>query len=206
MEFPDRKEKELDPADGMNMILGGICLFLGGLGVIVLSVFVSFFLMIVAAIMLVGGICMCKGCYTIEPNQAFVMTFWGDYKGTVKKNGVFWINPLYSKAPLSLRAETRQSATLKVNDKLGNPINIACTFIYQVEDTYRAMFDVTDYENFVRVMSESAIRDLASMYPKDTSDEYDNEALTLRGAKEQVTGHLEWMLNNRLHRAGIRVN
>jgi regulator of protease activity HflC (stomatin/prohibitin superfamily) len=129
----------------------------------------------------------------------------GEYKGTVKDNGLFWVNPFYTKQEISMKYHNLDGQTLKVNEKNGNPIEIAIVVVYQVDDTYRAVFDVDSYTNFVRVQSEAAVRTLAGMYPYDTFEESDNELMTLRGGREEVRKVLEQQLQERFNRAGIKV-
>ena len=129
----------------------------------------------------------------------------GDYKGTIKGNGLFWVNPFYEKQTINLKAQNLQGHIIKVNDKGGNPIEIAVVIVWQIEDTYRARFDVDNYVNYVAVQSEAAVRHLAGLYPYDTFDENDHESLTLRAGREEVRNVLEKELNDRFHRAGIKV-
>lgn len=131
--------------------------------------------------------------------------FCGEYAGTIKDNGLFWVNPCYTKTPISLRASNLQGQVIKVNDRGGNPIEIAVVVVYKVDDTYRASFDVDNYTHFVSVQSEAAVRHLAGCYPYDTFDESDNETLTLRGGTDQVKAVLEKELTERFARAGIKV-
>lgn len=145
----------------------------------------------ISLILICAGCCCCQGIYTVNPSQAYVLTMWGEYKGTVKDNGLFWVNPWFTKQMISMQYHNLDGETLKVNDKNGNPIEIAIVVVYQVDDTYRAIFDVDNFTNFVRVQSEAAVRSLAGMYPYDTFDEADNELLTLRGGREEVRRVLE---------------
>jgi len=123
----------------------------------------------------------------------------------VKKNGFFWANPFLTKRNVTLRARNLNGERLKVNDRAGDPIEIAAVVVWQVEDTYRACFDVDDYEHYVVVQSEAAVRHLAGSYPYDTFEDGEEETLTLRAGKEQVSAELERELQERFDRAGIRV-
>ena len=153
----------------------------------------------------VGGLIL-SGILVVNPNESRVLVLFGSYQGTVKKNGFAWANPFYTKKRISLRARNLNGQKLKVNDKTGNPIEIAAVVVWQVEDTYRASFDVDDYENYVVVQSEAAIRHLAGSYPYDTFEEPgQEEVLTLRGGTDQVAQVLEKELSDRFHRAGVRV-
>jgi len=126
--------------------------------------------------------------------------------GTIKKNGLFWVNPLYVKKKISLRARNFDSERLKVNDKLGNPIIISTILVWRVRDTHKAAFDVDNYENFVRIQTDAAVRELASKYPYDNfADEGVTEDITLRSSMTEVNEALEKELEDRLAIAGIEV-
>ncbi len=130
----------------------------------------------------------------------------GKYIGTVKDNGFYWANPLYTKKGISLRASNFDSERVKVNDKLGNPIMISTIAVWKVKDTFKAAFDVDNYENFVRVQSDAAVRKLASLYPYDNfEDEGQAEEITLRASVNEVSEALEKELAERLDMAGIEV-
>ncbi len=143
------------------------------------------------------------GFFVINPNTSRVMIFFGDYRGTVKKNGFFWVNPFFVKRKISLRAHNFDSERVKVNDKLGNPILISVILVWQVEETYKAAFEVNDYEHFVRVQSDAAVRKLAGTYAYD--DFEDETEITLRSGMNEVNHALEEELMERLAIAGIKV-
>lgn len=143
-----------------------------------------------------------SGIIVINPNHSRVMTFFGKYVGTAKDNGLLFVNPLYKKQKISLRAENLESAKLKVNDKMGNPIEIAAVIVWQVQDTYKAAFEVADYNHYVKVQSEAAIRHLATSYAYDHMED-ETATITLRDGGEQVNAMLEKELNDRLSPAGI---
>lgn len=145
------------------------------------------------------------GLFIVNPNDSRVLVLFGTYKGTVKKNGFCWANPFLVKKNVTLRARNLNGERIKVNDRAGNPIEIAAVVVWQVEDTYRACFDVDDYEHYVVVQSEAAVRHLAGSYPYDTFEDGEEETLTLRGGKELVSEQLERELQERFDRAGIRV-
>jgi hypothetical protein len=134
-----------------------------------------------------------------------VLVLFGTYKGTVKSNGFFWANPFYTKRKVTLRARNLNGAKLKVNDRAGNPIEIAAVIVWQVGDTYRASFDVVHYEDYVIIQSEAAVRHLAGTYPYDTFDDHAEETLTLRAGTERVNKVLESELTERFARAGVKV-
>ncbi len=145
------------------------------------------------------------GLFIVNPNDSRVLVLFGTYKGTVKENGFFWANPLYAKERITLRARNLNGEKIKVNDKAGNPIEIAAVVVWKVEDTYRASFDVDDFEEYAVVQSEAAVRHMAGSYPYDTFDDADEELLTLRAGTDQVSEVLEQELTERFSRAGIRV-
>jgi len=142
----------------------------------------------------------------VQPNNSRVLLLFGKYVGTVNKNGFYWVNPFYTKKKISLRASNFDSERLKVNDKLGNPIMISTILVWRVKDTYKAAFDVDNYENFVRVQTDAAVRKLASMYPYDNfADEGLKEDITLRSSINEVSATLEKEIDERLSIAGIEV-
>ena len=144
------------------------------------------------------------GFYVVNPNMARVLVLFGNYRGTVRTDGFFWTNPFTVKSKLSLRAHNLDGAKLKVNDLLGNPIEISCVVVWRVADTARASFDVEDYEHYVAVQSEAAVRHLATSYPYDDLDAEGAE-LTLRGSTDQIADRLTVELSGRLENAGIEV-
>lgn len=152
----------------------------------------------IACVFLSGGIIV------ISPNHSRVLTFFGKYVGTVKENGLLFVNPLYKKQKISLRAENLESSKLKVNDKMGNPIEIAAVIVWQVDDTYKAAFEVADYDHYVKIQSEAAIRHLATTYAYDHMED-EHAAITLRDGGNKVNEMLEQELNERLSPAGILV-
>jgi regulator of protease activity HflC (stomatin/prohibitin superfamily) len=145
------------------------------------------------------------GLFVVNPNDSRVLVLFGTYKGTVKKNGFCWANPFLVKKRITLRARNLNGDQLKVNDKAGNPIEIAAVVVWQVEDTFKASFEVDDYEHYVVVQSEAAVRHLAGSYPYDTFEDHHEETLTLRAGADQVNHVLERELAERFERAGIKV-
>jgi regulator of protease activity HflC (stomatin/prohibitin superfamily) len=151
-------------------------------------------------------ICTIPGFILVNPNTSKVLLLFGKYIGTIKENGFYWTNPLYKKRGISLRASNFDSERVKVNDKLGNPIMISTILVWRVKDTFKAAFDVDNYENFVRVQSDAAVRKLASLYPYDNfEDEGKAEEITLRASVNEVSEALEKELSERLDMAGIEV-
>ncbi|MEE4176811.1 MAG: SPFH domain-containing protein [Bacteroides sp.] len=144
------------------------------------------------------------GLQIVNPNESVVLVLFGNYNGTIKRNGFYWINPFYSRKKISLRARNLNSDPIKVNDKLGNPIMIGIVLVWKVENTFKAAFEVDDYIRFVDVQSEAAIRKLAGAYPYDNFDDEESE-ISLRAGGEEVNHELEKELVERLAIAGIRV-
>lgn len=144
------------------------------------------------------------GFFLVNPNGSRVLVLFGKYVGTVKDNGFFWTNPLYSKQKISLRARNFETERVKVNDKMGNPILISAILVWRVSDTYKAAFEVDDYESFVKIQSDAAVRILASRYPYDNFDD-DQLEITLRSGMEEVNDAMEEELSNRLSMAGLEV-
>ena len=224
------KEKQVDPLNGWAMLfvtalilLGSVFLFLSGLtkdrglfiflGVLGVPVSLLF----------------AKGLFTLQPNEARVLVLFGKYRGTVKKDGFHWANPFSvhrgpfvtvtpqgkDQAPsvrsshkyrVSLRIRNFETQTLKVNDQRGNPIEIGTVVVWRIEDTAKALFDVDEYENYVQVQSESAVRHLANTYPYDHSDDMPGEEQTLRGNTQTIGEALEKELQERLSKAGVVVS
>jgi regulator of protease activity HflC (stomatin/prohibitin superfamily) len=190
------------------------------------------FLFVTAIIVEIVSIVMMRGFFTLQPNEGRVLVLFGAYKGTVRDSGFHWANPFYSKGSrlgslaqnieakergkavvslqtgpvprfkISLRARNFNSDRLKVNDRGGNPIEIAAVIVWRVEDTAQAIFDVDDFENYVRVQSESALRHLASSYAYDHGEK---EEVTLRSGVEEVSLALKKELQERLDKAGVLV-
>jgi hypothetical protein len=142
------------------------------------------------------------GLFTVQPNQAVVLVLFGTYVGTVRDAGWWWTNPFNLKKRISLRVRSLNGHMIKVNDKAGNPVEIAAVVVWRVRDTAEATFDVEDYEAFVSVQSETAVRHLASQYPYDAED---HEGLSLRGSTDKVSESLREELQARLRQAGVDV-
>ncbi|MFS4467601.1 SPFH domain-containing protein [Maribacter sp. 2210JD10-5] len=190
-------EKNYKPISGYVMLLVFLILLFGGIAL--LKIYIGVLLIFAAAATVMGFV-------LVNPNSSRVLLLFGKYVGTIKKNGFFWVNPLYSKKKISLRASNFDSERLKVNDKLGNPVMISTILVWRVTDTYKAAFDVDDYQNFVRVQTDAAVRKLASMYPYDNfADEGLDEDITLRSSVNEVSEALETEVQERLSMAGIEV-
>jgi regulator of protease activity HflC (stomatin/prohibitin superfamily) len=193
-------EKIIKPANGYLMLLVVLLLFFAG---IVMSIMRETPVFILASIIGFFGF---FGFILVNPNTSKVILLFGKYVGTIKDNGLYWANPLFKKKAISLRASNFDSERLKVNDKLGNPIMISTILVWRVTDTYKAAFDVDNFENFVRVQTDAAVRKLASMYPYDNfADEGTDEDITLRSSVNEVSEALEKEIEERLAIAGIEV-
>ncbi|CAM1344074.1 SPFH domain-containing protein [Tenacibaculum amylolyticum] len=193
-------EKIIKPANGYLMLSIFFILFFGSIvAAIKLSQPVFLIITFIAIVLSFGFI-------LVNPNTSKVILLFGKYIGTIKQNGLYWANPFYTKKKISLRASNFDSERLKVNDKLGNPVMISTILVWRVTDTYKAAFDVDNYENFVRVQTDAAVRKLASMYPYDNfADEGHEEDITLRSSVNEVSETLEKELEERLAIAGIEV-
>ncbi|RIH67276.1 SPFH domain-containing protein [Mariniphaga sediminis] len=161
--------------------------------------------MIVASVILIPVfVLVAIGFTVVDPNQSCVLVLFGAYKGTIKTNGFYWVNPFFVRKKISLRARNFDSETIKVNDKLGNPIMIGLVLVWKVEETYKAAFGVDEYEHFVVVQSEAALRKLAGLYPYDNIED-ETAKVTLRDGTEEVNTELEKEIKERLDIAGIHV-
>ncbi len=145
------------------------------------------------------------GFFTLQPNEAAVLTLFGDYVGTERASGLRWTFPWNLRKKVSVRARNDNIETLKVNDKRGNPVEIAAVVVWRVEDTAQALFDVDDFENFVRVQSESALRHVATRYNYDEGEEHDAHEITLRGGADTVADALCAELQVRVQLAGVKI-
>ncbi len=144
------------------------------------------------------------GFTVVNPNGSCVMVLFGAYKGTIRENGFFWVNPFYVRRKISLRARNFDSEPIKVNDKIGNPIKIGFVLVWRVQDTFKAVFDVDDYQHFVLVQSDAALRKLAGLYPYDNFEDHE-AVIALRSGGEEVNDELEKEIRERLKIAGIEV-
>ena len=145
---------------------------------------------------------LCKGFFQVQPNQGVVLLLFGRYAGTARETGLRWTNPFLAKRAVSLRVRNFESSKLKVNDADGNPIEIAAVIVWQVVDTAEAVFQVDDYENYVHIQSESALRQMAQNYPYDA---HDDGKPSLRSHGDEITAHLRDQIQERLGRAGVQV-
>jgi regulator of protease activity HflC (stomatin/prohibitin superfamily) len=191
-------EKIFNPKNGYLFLLIYSLILIGS---ILGMVFMEWYWL--AAVLALDALMM-AGFFIVNPNESMVMVFFGAYKGTVKQNGFFWANPFFVKKKISLRARNLESEPIKVNDKVGNPIMIGIVLVWRVDNTYNAAFEVNDFEHFVNIQSEAAVRKLAGHYPYDNFDDAQAE-VTLRSGQEEVNHVLEEELRERLAIAGIHV-
>jgi len=193
-------EKISSPSSGYIMLFVFLILFIGSIAAIFILRTPWFGVLIFLSLFILPGFVL------VNPNGSRVLLLFGKYIGTIKKNGLYWVNPFYSKQKISLRARNFDSERLKVNDKLGNPIIISTILVWRVSDTHKAAFDVDNYEHFVRIQTDAAVRELASKYPYDNfADEGTDEDITLRSSMSEVNEALEKELEERLAIAGIEV-
>ena len=192
-------EKIIKPINGYLILFVTIALK-------IFSIYLSVTKSALFALILILTTFLLKGFVLVNPNKSRVLLLFGKYMGSIKSNGLFWVNPFYNTKTISLRASNFDSERLKVNDKLGNPIMISTILVWRVTNTYKASFDVDNFENFVRVQTDAAVRKLASMYPYDNfADEGHTEDITLRSSVNEVSEALEKEIEERLIIAGIEV-
>lgn len=194
-------EKNIKPMSGFLALL---------LAVLLLAVSARFFSLsenagwplVIAIITALVGLFLLKGLIIVHPNHSRVLNFFGKYVGSIKNNGLFFVNPFYTTYKISLRAENLQGQTLKVNDKMGNPIEIGAVIVWKVGDTYKAAYEVANYKEYVKTQSEAAVRHLANSFAYDNLED-EHAGITLREGGDKVNSILEKELLDRLIPAGI---
>ena len=197
------QERVVSGLSGWLMVFVSLAVLIAGSALVVYAVTEeNWWLTAVAVIVAILGAFSFVGLFINQPNQSRVVTLFGRYKGTVRENGFRWVNPLTEREQVSLRIRTFDSDVLKVNDAVGNPVEIASVINWQVVDTARAAFDVEDYEHFVKVQAEAAIRHVASEYPYD---HIEDEGPSLRANADDVTATLQAELQVRLDEAGVSI-
>ena len=196
-------ERQYSAPSGIPALIGIIVLLLANGAWFVRSIQTQSVASILVAILFGIVLLVCLGgFFTVAPNEGKVLQFFGRYVGTVRDAGPRWTNPFYSKRGVSLRVRNFESSKLKVNDLDGNPIEIAAVVVWQVVDTAEALFQVNDYEDFVHIQSESALRAMATSYPYDS---HDTGALSLRSHGKEISDHLQKEIQERLAKAGVDV-
>lgn len=184
----------------------GILLILGGIAAIITTgVMREPWLILLAIVLLIASVFMLTGIYMLQPNEAANLLLFGAYKGTDRQEGLRWANPFFRKHKISLRAHNLASERLKVNDKRGNPIEVAAAIVWRVQDTAQASYDVEDYVQYVCVQAEAAVRHLASSYAYDEGDGLEEGETTLRAGQDKVAASLARELHERFAQAGIVV-
>jgi regulator of protease activity HflC (stomatin/prohibitin superfamily) len=193
-----KAEKNLNPLNGylaiVNLLLIAgviIALFLNGYNVL-------------PGVLIVIFLFLSTGLIVISPNNSKVLVLFGAYKGSIKQNGFYWVNPFFTKTPLSLRARNLESEKIKVNDKMGNPIMISVILVWRVKDTFKASFEVDNYEHFVKIQTDSAVRKLAGSFPYDHFED-ERATITLSTNFDDVNLKLEHEITERLKMAGLEV-
>ncbi len=203
-------EKSIEVRSGWTMIWTALGVLLGG--ILATAIFVILldetdemmwgFGLIASVPMIPVGLLLLAGHFTLQPNEARVLVLFGEYRGTVRTSGFYWTNPFYTKKKISTRSRNLDGEKLKVNDKRGNPIEISAVVVWHVSDTAKAAFDVDDYEQFVRIQSESAVRMLANDYAYDHGE---GNEVTLRSGVDEVSEALQDHIQQRLDKAGVTV-
>lgn len=195
---PITSEKIYKPISGYAIIvtmimLAFVCILLPGnvSGVLIVLVSLVFIVLL-------------KGFIVINPNSASLLLLFGDYRGSIRESGLFWVNPFYKRIAVSMRARNFESEKEKVNDKLGNPVMISVILVWKVKDTYKACFEVDDYANFIRIQTDSAVRKLAATYAYDHFED-EKATVTLSTDFDEVNNTLEREIDERLNIAGIEV-
>lgn len=196
-------EKDMRGFNGWFMLIALTAVVLGAVWQLVEAIKVESFWMVGLwiVVLIVSGVCY-AGLSVVNPNEAKVVQLAGVYKGTIKQQGFWWVNPLTTRRKLSLRVRNFESGHLKVNDHDGNPVEIAAVVVWRIVETFEALFNVNDYEHFVHVQSEAAVRILATSYPYDAHQE---GQLSLRQSVGEISDRLRHEVQERLAKAGIEV-
>ncbi|HOX88673.1 MAG TPA: SPFH domain-containing protein [Burkholderiaceae bacterium] len=196
-------EIERRSTSGYLMVAIGLALILAGAAMLLRPAGLPGLILDVALILV--GVFVLAGLYMLQPNEAAILLLFGQYVGTDRSEGLRWANPFYKKQKISLRAHNFVSDRLKVNDKRGNPIEIAAAIVWRVRNTAQAVFDVEDYQSYVTIQAESAVRHLASSYAYDEGEDPLSGEPTLRGGQDRITEALIAELTERFDQAGIVV-
>jgi regulator of protease activity HflC (stomatin/prohibitin superfamily) len=198
------QERVVTPASGSVGLTVTIFLFLATIALCVRAAHdpTPLVTILLAVLCLILGALAAAGLFTAQPNQGVVLILFGSYVGSVRSSGWWWTNPFITRKKISLRARSLNGERIKVNDQHGNPVEIAAVVVWKVRDTAMATFDVDEYERFVTVQSETAVRHLASSYPYD---DYEADGISLRGSTDKVSEFLKLELHERLKTAGVEV-
>jgi regulator of protease activity HflC (stomatin/prohibitin superfamily) len=201
---PARQETPYRSANGYAMFLLALLAIAGGLFLLARYPVPGFGLLL-DGVLIGGGVFVLVGLYMLQPNEAALLILFGEYRGTDRREGLRWANPLLVKRKLSLRARNLNTPTLKVNDKRGNPVEIGAAVVWRVQDTAQAVFEIDDFEAFVRIQGEAALRHLASLYAYDEGEDLAPGEFTLRASLDDVAGALRGELSARFADAGVAV-
>ncbi len=198
-------ERPASTANGLLMLLVGLILMI--LGPVSVALDPDTTWRVVAGIVIASaGLLLLCGLYSLQPNEGMAILLFGDYRGTDRKTGLRWVLPWYSRKKVSLRVRNLTSDKLKVNDRRGSPIEIAANVVWRVEDSAQALFDVDDYQAFVNIQVDTALRDITSLYAYDHGDDDDAPEMTLRSDAEDVAARLRDELVGRVKVAGVAVD
>jgi regulator of protease activity HflC (stomatin/prohibitin superfamily) len=197
-------ERHLRSTNGYTAALVGVVLIAGTVLSFIAAPGLGLALILARVLLIATGIFVLVGLYMLQPREAAIMTLFGEYRGTARSEGLRWANPLYHKRKISLRARNLNAPTLKVNDKRGNPIEISAVVVWRVQDTARAVFEVDDFENYVRVQAEAAIRHMATQFAYDEGDDLAEGETTLRSGEPAIRA-LRYELQQRFEAAGVAV-
>lgn len=199
---PPIREIERGAASGLAALAVCLALLIGGLVAVVAGAAIKLILLaVLGVILLFTSVFGLAGLFIVNPNEAKVLQLFGAYRGTVRTPGLRWANPFYTKTKVSVRVRNFESGRLKVNDRDGNPIEIAAVVVWRVVDTAEAIFHVDDYRQFVQVQSEAALRNMATSYPYDSHD----DEVALRSHTAEIAEHLKTEIQDRLAQAGVEV-
>ena len=198
-------ERPASTANGILMLLVGLLLLIAGPVGVARDPDATLNVVAGVAVASVGLLLIC-GLYSLQPNEGMAIMLFGAYRGTDRKTGLRWVLPWYSRKKISLRVRNLTSDKLKVNDKRGNPIEIAANVVWRVQDSAQALFDVNDYETFVAIQVDTALRDIASHYAYDHGEEGADSEMTLRADAEDVAARLRDELVTRVAAAGLAVD
>ncbi|RZS31417.1 regulator of protease activity HflC (stomatin/prohibitin superfamily) [Herbihabitans rhizosphaerae] len=201
MPEPRVRERVAFGSPGLPFLGGAVVLVLGG-GVVFVTGVPNVALMIIGVVLVLAGLAIGAGLMMVAPGEARVIQFLGRYVGTVREDGLRWVNPFTYRRKVSTRIRNHETAVLKVNDADGNPVQIAAVVVWQVADTARAMFEVDDFTEFVAIQTETAVRHIATTYPYDT---HDMGRLSLRDNAEEITEKLSLEVAARVESAGVNV-
>lgn len=197
-----RQETKVSSVNGYLAFVGGILAVLAGV-VLMHEVARPGVALVAGVVLIAAGVFTCIGLYMLQPNETAVLTLFGRYMGTDRSEGLRWAFPLYRKRKLTVRARNLNIPILKVNDKRGNPVEIAAAVVWRVHDTAQALFEVDDFERYVSIQAEAALRHLAAQYAYDDGEDLAPDEMTLRGGAAEVALALRNELSERFEAAGV---